>query len=78
MRHDVLNLRRMLRRGSHEHRTVLAAFRPGGVGFQIEMFLTAQLEFTGEFQGRVFQFLRHVAAPDEIGFVMKTFFTDGL
>ena len=48
VRHDVLHLRRMLSRGTDEDAAVFPAFCPGGVGFEVEVVLTAKGKFTSQ------------------------------
>ena len=78
VRDDRLHLGRMLCGRNHKQRTVLAAFRPRGLGFEVKMFLAAQLELAFEHGRRAGECVVTFAAPDEIRFVVEAFFGERL
>ena len=75
---DRLHLGWMLRGRNHQQRTILAAFRPRGLGFEIKMFLAAQLEFAFERGRCVGKRVVTIAAPDEIRLVVEAIFGERL
>ena len=78
VRHDLLDFGWMLCRRSNEYRTVLAAFSPRRIRLQIEMFLTAEFKITFKRQRRFRYSVVAITATDEVRFVVKTYFGDGV
>src|SRR5207244_9008406 len=72
MSDDGLDFSRMLCGGGDEHAAVFTALRPGSVSLEIEMFLAAQLESSGEGHGGTGQGGADLAAPDEVRSIMET------
>src|SRR6266567_5480188 len=73
-----LNLGRMLSRGNFEHRPSLTGFRPGGLSFQVKVFLAAQFKRSTEHERRITESFSNLAAPDVVGLIMKTARREGL